>query len=118
MKNTPACRKKPIRYTDVLPPGAVSVNVTGDSTILVTFSNGEVRLFDLKPLLSRKCYAGLNDQAFLSLAFIQYGCVAWPDNIDIDPDWLYEDSVAVHQTQSGKLSYTQIQPRSRKSSMK
>ena len=80
-----------------LQPDAVSVSVADDSTILVTFSNGEVRLFDVKPLLSRKCYARLNDQAFLARAFVQYGCVTWPDDIDIDPDWLYEDSVAVDQ---------------------
>ncbi len=80
-----------------LSPDAVSVSVADDSTILVTFSNGEVRLFDLKPLLSRKCYARLNDKVFLSQASVQYGCVTWPDDIDIDPDWLYEDSVAVSQ---------------------
>ena len=62
--------------------------------MLVDFSNGERRLFDLKPLLSRKCYARLTDPVFLSRVFIQYGCVTWPGDIDIDPDWLYEDSVA------------------------
>ena len=80
-----------------LPPDAVAVTVVDDSALLVTFSNGENRLFDLKPLLSRKCYARLNDKAFLSQATIQYGCVTWPDDIDIDPGWLYEDSIAVAQ---------------------
>ena len=83
-----------------LPPDAVSVTVTGDDTILVTFSNGEVRLFDIKPLLSRKCYARLNDKAFLALASVQYGCVTWPDDIDIDPDWLYEDSVPLQSNRT------------------
>ena len=76
-------------------PDAVSVSVAEDDKILVSFSNGEVRLFDLKPLLTRKCYAKLNNKAFLAQAFIQFGCVTWPDDIDIDPDWLYEDSVPV-----------------------
>ena len=79
-----------------LPPDAVAVTVVDGNALLVTFSNGENRLFDLKPLLSRKCYARLNDKTFLSLAAIQYGCVTWPDDIDIDPDWLYEDSIAVN----------------------
>ena len=78
-----------------LSPDAVSVTVTGNSSILITFSNGETRLFDLRPLLSRKCYARLNDRTFLDQAFVQYGCVTWPGTIDIDPEWLYEDSVAV-----------------------
>ena len=76
-------------------PDAVQVSVVGDRALLVAFSNGEKRLFDVKPLLARKCYAKLNDKAFLSKASIQYGCVTWPDDIDIDPDWLYEDSIAV-----------------------
>ena len=81
-----------------LPPDAVAVTVTGEDTLLIAFSNGEKRLFDLKPLLSRKCYAKLKNKAFLSQAFIQYGCVTWPGDIDIDPDWLYEDSITVTES--------------------
>lgn len=58
----------------------------------VRFDNGETRLFDAAPLLTRKCYASLKDRAFFGLASVQYGCVTWPGNIDIDPDWLYQDS--------------------------
>ena len=79
-----------------LSPDAVHVTVVGDDTLLVTFSNGENRLFDIKPLLSRKCYTRLNDKTFFAKVSIQYGCVTWPDNIDIDPDWLYEDSITVN----------------------
>ena len=50
-------------------------------------------LFDLTPLLERKCYACLNDPVFLSSVSVQNGCVTWPDDIDIDPEWLYEDSI-------------------------
>ena len=78
-------------------PDAVAVSVVGSDVLKVTFSNGENRLFDLKPLLSRKCYAKLNNKAFLSQVFIQYGCVIWPG--DIDPDWLYGDSIAVPETE-------------------
>ena len=78
-----------------LSPDAVSVTVKDDHSLLVAFSNGETRLFDMKPLLSRKCYAKLADKTFFSRAFIQYGCVTWPGDIDIDPDWLYEDSVVL-----------------------
>ena len=85
----------------ILSPDAVAVTVTSDHTLLVTFSNGESRLFDIRPLLSRKCYARLSNKAFLSDAFIQNGCVTWPDDIDIDPDWLYEDSVAIDQIKPG-----------------
>ena len=73
-------------------PDAVSVSVLDDYTLSVCFDNGETRLFDAAPLLDRKCYANLRNKAFFGLASIQYGCVTWPGNIDIDPDWLYQDS--------------------------
>ena len=78
-----------------LSPDAVTVTVLKDRLLLVGFSNGEKRIFDLTPLLARKCYHNLNDPAFLMRATIQNGCVTWPDDIDIDPDWLYEDSVPI-----------------------
>lgn len=74
-------------------PDAVAVSVVSPYQLRVRFDNGETRLFDATPLLERKCYAKLRNQAFFNLAGIQYGCVTWPDNIDIDPDWLYNDSV-------------------------
>ena len=76
-----------------LSPDAVGVAVRDDRTLTVCFSNGERRLFDLSPLLERKCYTCLKDPVFLSSVSIQNGCVTWPDDIDIDPEWLYEDSV-------------------------
>ena len=74
-----------------LPPDAIDVEVIGN-TLLVSYANGEKRLFDVSSLLTRKCYAMLNDENYLVKAFIQHGTVAWPNNIDIDPEWLYEDS--------------------------
>ena len=76
-----------------LSPDAVDVAVRDSHTLAVSFSNGERRLFDLTPLLERKCYARLNDPVFLSSVSVQNGCVTWLDDIDIDPEWLYEDSV-------------------------
>ena len=75
-----------------LSPDAVDVSVIDDHCLHVMFSNGEKRIFDLKPLLDRKCYTHLRDKSFLAKVFIQNGCVSWPDEIDIDPEWLYKDS--------------------------
>ena len=41
---------------NMLPPDAVDVHVVGNDSLLVTFSNGERRSFDLTPLFARKCY--------------------------------------------------------------
>ena len=77
-----------------LSPDAVDVSIGDDHCLHVVFSNGEKRVFDLEPLLDRKCYARLRDKSFLAKVFIQNGCVTWPDEIDIDPEWLYEDSIS------------------------
>ncbi len=76
-----------------LSPDAVDVSVRDSHFLSVTFAGGEKRIFDLAPLLERRCYARLNDPVFLSSVFVQNGIVTWPDDIDIDPDWLYTDSV-------------------------
>ena len=78
-------------------PDAVSVSVLDNYMLCVRFDNGETRMFDATPLLERKCYINLKNKAFFALASVQYGCVTWPGNIDIDPDWLYEDSREVAQ---------------------
>ena len=77
-----------------LAPDAVSVSILPEYHLQVCFSNGETRIFDATPLLSRKCYAALRSIDLFKMAMVEYGCVTWPGNLDIDPDWLYEDSVA------------------------
>ena len=77
----------------IMPPDAVAVSVLDNYCLSVRFENGETRLFDAAPLLKRKCYEPLKSKAFFELADIRYGCVSWPGNIDIDPDWLYQDSI-------------------------
>lgn len=77
-----------------LSPDAKTVEVLPDYHLLVSFDNGEIKIFDVNPLLSRKCYQPLKNIEFFSLASIENGCITWPNNLDIDPEWLYEDSVA------------------------
>ena len=76
-------------------PDAVRVEVRDDHTLRVRFANGELRDFDARPLLARKCYDALKNEALLATARVEYGVVTWADGSDLDPEWLYEDSVPV-----------------------
>ena len=76
-----------------LPPGAVEVTVLDDYRLRVVFDNGETRELGARPMLGRKCYAKLNSKPFFALASVQYGCASWPENTDLDPEWLYDDSI-------------------------
>ena len=66
-----------------------------DYTLLLTFENGEKRLYDAKPLLDKKLCASLKDPRFFMKAKAEYGTVVWSEDLDIAPEHLYECSVPV-----------------------
>ena len=79
-----------------LSPDAVSVKPLENRVLRVRFSNGELRDFDVNPLLSRKCFRPLESDVLFQTARVSYGVVKWANGVDIDPEWLYEDSIPVH----------------------
>lgn len=56
------------------------------------FENGERRIFDMSPYLDKKPFLQLKDFSLFALAFVDYGTVVWPGNIDIAPETLYDRS--------------------------
>ena len=66
-----------------------------DYSMLLTFANGEKRLYDARPLLDKKLCARLKDVNFFMRARAMYGTVVWNDDVDIAPEHLYEYSVPV-----------------------
>ena len=69
-----------------------------DYTLTLTFDNGEVRLYDMKPFLDTNAYRKLNDISFFNTAHIvlEY-TVGWNDEIDICPDSAYQDSIPYNE---------------------
>lgn len=63
-----------------------------DYTLLITFSSGEKRIYNARPLLEKKIYAPLNNISFFLRARAEYGTVIWNDDVDIAPEHLYECS--------------------------
>ena len=78
-----------------LSPDAAGVTVLPDHVLRVRFVNGELRDFDMKPLLTRKCYLPLNSEIIFQTASVAFGTVQWANGLDLDPEWLYADSVPV-----------------------
>ncbi len=73
----------------------IDVQAQQDFTLYLQFENGEQRYFNMAPYIDQKPWARLkSDKTFLA-AFIENGTVAWPGNIDIDPETLYELSLPV-----------------------
>lgn len=69
------------------------VKANADFSLLLTFSNGEKRLYDATPLLKEKLYQDLRNTHLFLQAKALYGTVVWNDNLDIAPEYLYEQSI-------------------------
>ena len=62
-------------------------------TLILTFVSGEKKLFDTRPLLAKVIYQPLNNLSFFLTAKADCGSVAWINEIDIAPEYLYEYSL-------------------------
>lgn len=67
-----------------------------DYTLLITFVTGEKKLFDFKPLLDQVYYRELKDnEELFKKATVGGDTVVWNDEIDIAPEYLYENGIPV-----------------------
>ena len=57
------------------------------------YRNGEVRLFDAGPYLTKGVFCRLADPTLFRQAFIALDTVCWPGDLDIAPETLYDRSV-------------------------
>ena len=71
----------------------ISVKARADYTLELIFENGEKRIFDMKPFFDKKPFVKLRDSPLFFKAFIGFGTVLWPGNIDIAPETLWSGSV-------------------------
>ena len=73
----------------------INVQAQPDFALILEFENGERRVFNMLPYIEQRPWVRLKSgNAFLA-AFVENGTVAWPGNVDIDPETLYELSVPV-----------------------
>jgi hypothetical protein len=76
-------------------PRVKTVSPRDDYKIEITFSNGEVGLFDCSHLLDFGVFQELRNISYFKQAQAQGGTVVWPHEQDICPDTLYLDSKKV-----------------------
>ena len=72
-------------------PRVNKVITNEDYTLILYFTNGEVKKYDVAPLLNQGVFNQLKDLSLFKQAHVTYGTVEWPGEIDICPDTLYED---------------------------
>ncbi len=74
-------------------PRVVAVVPRPDYTLELTFTNREVRIFDVKPYLDRGIFQELKDQRYFNSVRPFLGSIQWQNGQDLCPDTLYLDSV-------------------------
>lgn len=65
------------------------VEVRPEYKLCVRFGNGESRLFDVGPYLSKGIFKELKDESYLKKVRIISGGIEWPHAQDLSADTLY-----------------------------
>jgi len=76
-------------------PRVKAVVPRDDYRLEITFTNGEVGIFDCGHLRRFGVFTEFEDIRYFRRARVAHGTVVWPHEQDICPDTLYEDSTMV-----------------------
>lgn len=71
----------------------IQVEPKPDYKLLLTFENGEQRLFDVSPYLETGKFQELKDVSLFNSVKIVFDSIEWANGLDLDPELLYRESV-------------------------
>jgi len=83
-------------------PSVKNVQALEGHRLLLGFDNGEQRVFDVTPLLSRGRFCELTSPFVFGSVRVSFDTVEWENGLDIDPEVLYEQSIAHPVSVSGE----------------
>lgn len=86
------CRRSAFRRYAEEVPQLLSIVPLPEHRLLLEYQGGERRCFDLKPLLALPPWTPLVDEALFRRVRLVHGTAAWPGEIDLAPETLYDDS--------------------------
>lgn len=80
-------------------PKVSNVSPTDNHTLIVTFTNGEIREMDVKSYLDKGIFTELNDPSYFNCVKVVAGSIEWKNGQDLSYDTLYEAGIpiSVHQ---------------------
>jgi hypothetical protein len=87
-----------IDVVDVLP--------LSDNTLVILFEDDTLKRFDVSPFLRRDgtVFEALRDHPTFATAYVALGTVAWPGNVDLDPELLYEKGTDIESLEGTQLT--------------
>jgi hypothetical protein len=73
-------------------PRVINVKPDKNYSLILTFSNGEVKLFDVNPYLGIGVFQELQDLSLFNSVKPFLGSIQWANGLDLCPDTLYLES--------------------------
>jgi len=73
--------------------GIKQVYPKDDYVLLVVFENNERRVFDVKPYMEIGRLEALKEPAVFKAVRVSFDTIEWPNEMDMDPEAVYEASV-------------------------
>jgi hypothetical protein len=83
-------------------PRVKSVKPTENYRLEIVFTNGEIGIYDCRPLLNFGVFKELQDEKYFRRVKVAYGTATWPHEQDICPDTLYNDSAKIKPKRRNK----------------
>ena len=95
-------------------PRVKTVKANPDYTLTLTFTNGEVKVFDVKPYLDKGIFRELRDRNEFNSVQPFLGSIQWRNGQDFCPDMLYLDSQQVEEKSVGSSGENEEMAQSRR----
>jgi len=74
--------------------GIKNVKPLPEYKLLLIFDNDEQKVFDVAPYLDQGVFKALREVSLFNSVRVQFDSVEWPNGADLDPEEVYEKSVA------------------------
>lgn len=72
-----------------------NVEIQPNYHLIITFANGERRLFDMNPYLDSGIFKELTDINLFNSVRVSFDTIEWDNEADMDPEILYIESTAI-----------------------
>ncbi|MDZ7722169.1 MAG: DUF2442 domain-containing protein [candidate division KSB1 bacterium] len=73
--------------------GIQSARYLKEYEILLTFENGEKKVFNVLPDLQKGKFIKLKDKNLFVTVHMSFDAIEWDNGVELDPEYVYEQSV-------------------------
>ncbi len=74
-------------------PRVIDVKAVKNFSLSITFNNGEIKTFDVKPYLGIGLFKELMDESLFNSVKPFLGSIQWANGLDLCPDTLYLEGI-------------------------